>query len=143
MWARQFRTGPQGRELVRGVDQGRPGASVSRRSAGGLLAGSPAGFPAEVPLSAIDIVPIILVFAVMYFLIIRPQIREKQDHEKLVSSLERGDKVVTAAGIHGTVANVLEETILLEVADKTRIVVDKSTVARRPGSKADAQKSAS
>jgi preprotein translocase subunit YajC len=79
----------------------------------------------------IDFVPIVLVFAVMYFLIIRPQVREKQDHEKLVSSLARGDRVVTASGVHGVVANVTDDTILLEIAEKTKIVVDKGTVARR------------
>jgi preprotein translocase subunit YajC len=78
-----------------------------------------------------DLIPIVLVFAVMYFLIIRPQVREKQDHEKLVTTLARGDRVVTTGGIHGTVANVLADTILLEVSEKTRIVVDKSTVARK------------
>lgn len=78
-----------------------------------------------------DFVPIVLVFAVMYFLIIRPQVNERKEHDKLVASLARGDRVVTASGVHGVVANVADDTILLEVADKTRIVVDKSTVSRR------------
>ncbi|MEQ1501812.1 MAG: preprotein translocase subunit YajC [Myxococcota bacterium] len=82
-------------------------------------------------MNPLDFVPILLVFGVMYFLIIRPQVRERQDHDKLVASLARGDKVVTASGIHGVVSNVAEDTILLEVSDKTRIVVDKSTIARR------------
>jgi preprotein translocase subunit YajC len=81
--------------------------------------------------SPIDIVPIVGVFAVMYFLMIRPQIRERQEHEKLVSSLARGDKVVTASGVHGTISNVAADTVLLEVSEKTRIVIDKTSVARR------------
>jgi preprotein translocase subunit YajC len=79
----------------------------------------------------IQLVPIIAIFAVMYFLIIRPQARERQEQEKLIASLARGDRVVTASGVHGTVANVANDTVLLEVAEKTRIVVEKSTISRR------------
>jgi preprotein translocase subunit YajC len=79
----------------------------------------------------LNIVPIVGVFAVMYFLMIRPQIRERQEHEKLVTSLARGDKVVTASGMHGTISNVAVDTVLLEVSDKTRIVVDKTSISRR------------
>lgn len=82
-------------------------------------------------MNPIDLLPIALVFGVMYFLIIRPQTKERQDHDKLVASLARGDKVVTASGVHGQVANVGVDTVLLEIAEKTRIVIDKSTVARR------------
>ena len=82
-------------------------------------------------MNLVDLLPIALVFGVMYFLIIRPQVREKQDHDKLVSSLARGDRVVTASGVHGVIANVAEDTVLLEVSEKTRIVVDKTTIARR------------
>lgn len=84
-------------------------------------------------MNPVDLLPIVAVFAVMYFLIIRPQMRERQEHDKLVASLARGDRVVTASGIHGTVANVAADTILLEVAEKTRIVVDKTTISRRLG----------
>jgi preprotein translocase subunit YajC len=81
----------------------------------------------------IDLLPIVGVFAVVYFLIIRPQTRERQEHDKLVASLARGDRVVTASGVHGVIANVAPDTVLLEVAEKTRIVIDKGTVARRLG----------
>jgi preprotein translocase subunit YajC len=84
-----------------------------------------------VHVNLVDLLPIALVFGVMYFLIIRPQVNEKREHEKLVASLARGDRVVTASGVHGVIANVAADTILLEVSEKTRIVVDKSTVARR------------
>lgn len=82
-------------------------------------------------MSAFDLVPILLIFGVMYFLIIRPQVREKQDHEKLLGSLAKGDRVVTASGIHGTISVVEGDTVLLEVSEKTRITVEKSSVARR------------
>lgn len=84
-------------------------------------------------MNPVDLLPILGIFAVMYFLIIRPQMREKADHDKLVQSLTRGDRVVTASGVHGVVANVAEDTVLLEIAEKTKITIDKSTVARRLG----------
>ena len=84
------------------------------------------------PVSFVEqLIPIALIFGVMYFLIIRPQVNEKREHEKLITSLARGDRVVTASGVHGVIANVADDTILLEVSEKTRIVVDKGTVARR------------
>jgi len=81
----------------------------------------------------VDLLPILGIFAVMYFLIIRPQMQEKSEHDKLVQSLTRGDRVVTASGVHGVVSNVADDTVLLEIAEKTKIVVDKSTIARKLG----------
>lgn len=82
-------------------------------------------------MNPVDLLPILAIGAVMYFLIIRPQVKEKQDHDKLVASLARGDKVVTASGLHGVIANVAADTIQLEIAERTRVTVDKSTIARR------------
>jgi preprotein translocase subunit YajC len=79
----------------------------------------------------IDFLPILGIFAVMYFLIIRPQMREKAEHDKFVASLAKGDRVVTASGIHGVIANVAESTVLLEISDKVKITVEKTTIARR------------
>lgn len=82
-------------------------------------------------MNPIDFIPILLVFGVMYWLVIRPQIREKQEHDKLVQSLSRGDRVVTASGVHGVISNVADDTVHLEIAEKVKIVVDKTTIARR------------
>ncbi|MEZ4240216.1 MAG: preprotein translocase subunit YajC [Myxococcota bacterium] len=78
-----------------------------------------------------QLLPFVGMLAVFYFLVIRPQMNERQEHEKLVNSLTRGDKVITASGVHGVIANVAEDTVLLEVSEKTRIVVDKTSIARR------------
>ena len=82
-------------------------------------------------MNAFDLVPVLLIFAVMYFLVIRPQVTEKQNHEKLLGSLAKGDRVVTASGVHGTIGNVETDTVVLEVGERMRIVVDKSSIARR------------
>lgn len=80
-----------------------------------------------------DLLPIVGIFAVMYFLVLRPQMREKSDHEKFVQALVRGDRVVTASGVHGVIAHVGTDTVQLEIAEKTKITVDKSTIARKAG----------
>lgn len=82
-------------------------------------------------MNPIDLLPVVLIFGVMYFLLVRPQIREKQEHDKLVASLAKDDQVVTGSGLHGTVVSVSDDTVVLEVAEKTRIVVDKTSITRR------------
>jgi preprotein translocase subunit YajC len=81
--------------------------------------------------SPIDLLPLLLIFGVFYFLVLRPQVRERQEHEKLVSSLAKDDEVVTASGLHGRIVGVEADTVVLEIADRTRVVIDKTTVARR------------
>lgn len=76
-------------------------------------------------------IPILAIFALMYFLIIRPQNQERAAHEALIASLAKDDKVVTASGIYGTVVSVDNDDIVLEIADKTRILLEKKFVARR------------
>jgi preprotein translocase subunit YajC len=100
--------------------------------------GGPPGAGAS--LNAFDLVPVLLIFAVMYFLVIRPQVAEKQSHEKLLGSLARGDRVVTASGIHGTIGNVDADTVVLEVGERVRLVVDKTSIARRVEEKKDGDK---
>ena len=76
-------------------------------------------------------IPIIAIFGLMYLLLIKPQQDEKSAHDALIASLAKDDKVVTQAGIHGRITSVAETTIVLEMADKTRITLDKTFVARR------------
>jgi preprotein translocase subunit YajC len=76
------------------------------------------------------VVPFVLIGVIFYFLIIRPQSKRAKDLETLVSSLKTGDKVVTASGIHGIIANVKEgKTLILKIADNVKIEIDKSAIA--------------
>ena len=88
---------------------------------GGAPEGGAAGYASFIPL--------ILMFVIFYFLLIRPQQKKQKDHEKLVAGVKTGDKVVTAGGIHGIVANVKETTFLLKVADNVKLEVDKNSIA--------------
>jgi preprotein translocase subunit YajC len=78
----------------------------------------------------VQFAPFILIFAVFYFLIIRPQNKQRKEHQAMLAALGKGDKVVTAAGIHGTIFKIGDEVLTLEIADKVRIQLDRSQIAR-------------
>ena len=69
--------------------------------------------------------------AIVYFLIWRPQQKEKKERESLLTSLSRGDEVVTRGGMHGTIVNVSDTTILVEISNKTTVKMDKEAVASK------------
>lgn len=83
------------------------------------------------PNPIINLVPIVLVFFVMYFLLIRPQTKQQQAQARMQAALKKNDEVVTLGGIHGTVVNVKEDVVTLRVDDNTRIDVDKTAITRR------------
>lgn len=66
-------------------------------------------------------VPLILMFAVFYFLLIRPQSRKQKQHQEMLKSLKKGDKVITNGGLYGVVVKVTEKDVVLEVADKVNL----------------------
>ena len=72
-----------------------------------------------------------MIFVIFYFLLIRPQQKEHKAHMALLMGLQKGDKVATGSGLHGRVYEVGGETVVLEVADRVRITVDKSSVKRK------------
>ena len=65
---------------------------------------------------------------IFYFMILRPQKKRQEEHKKLLGSVKRGDKIVTASGIHGTVSDVEENVIVLQIADNVRIRIDKAAI---------------
>ncbi len=76
-------------------------------------------------------IPLILIFAIMYFLLIRPQQKKMKDHQAMVSALRRGDQVVTQGGLIGKVSKVKDETeIEVELAEGVKVRVVKATIAQ-------------
>ena len=73
---------------------------------------------------------IILVFAVMWFFMIRPQRKQQKEIEKFLTELKKGDKVVTAGGIYGTILEVQERTVLLKVDKDVKLRVDKTSLLK-------------
>ena len=74
-------------------------------------------------------IPILLVFVVFYFLLIRPQQKKQKEHQLLVSQLRKGDKVVTNGGPYGTVVDAKEHVVVLKIAENVKVELVKSAVA--------------
>ncbi len=74
----------------------------------------------------------ILMFAILgvmfYFLLIRPQSKQRKEHENLLKSLKAGDKVLTSAGLFGVVANVKEKSVVVKIADNVKVEMTKSAI---------------
>ncbi len=87
--------------------------------------------------SLIGIMPILLIFVVMYFLILRPQQKKAKEHREMVQSLKKGDRIITGGGIHGRITGMDDTTFTVEIADKVRVKVSRGNVAAlaQPGSK--------
>ena len=97
-------------------------SSAWAQQAGGL------GIPG-VPEGVAQFVPLVLIFAVFYFLLIRPQQKKMKTHRNMVAALRRGDRVVTAGGIIGLVTKVLSDNELqVEIAEGVRVRVTRASV---------------
>jgi preprotein translocase subunit YajC len=75
------------------------------------------------------IIFLVLIFAIFYFLLIRPQRKRQKDQRQLMEELKRGDKVITAGGIYGVIESVSEDSILIKVESGATMRVAKSSVA--------------
>ncbi len=77
----------------------------------------------------VTMMPLVFIFVIFYFLLIRPQQKKQKDHEKLVQAVKTGDQVVTNAGIHGTVSNVKDKTLIIKIADNVKVEFDRGAIA--------------
>jgi preprotein translocase subunit YajC len=87
--------------------------------------------------SIAQFVPLILIFVVFYFLLIRPQQKKAKEHQNYLANLKKGDRVITGGGIHGQITGITDTVVTLEIAENVRIKVSRSAIA---GSAADAEK---
>jgi preprotein translocase subunit YajC len=74
-------------------------------------------------------IPLILMFAIFYFLLIRPQQKKAKQHKAMLSSIRKGDKIVTSGGLHGLITGVADDVVTLEIAPKIRVKVSRGSVA--------------
>ena len=72
----------------------------------------------------------ILIFVIFYFLLIRPQTKERQRHEEMLKALKKGDEIITNGGIIGTVVHVEENRLTVKTGDNTRLTVDRGRIAQ-------------
>jgi preprotein translocase subunit YajC len=74
-------------------------------------------------------IPIILMFVIFYFLLIRPQQKKAKEHQNMVNSLKKGDRVITSGGIYGEITSLDDNTVTVEIADKVRVKVTRPSIA--------------
>ena len=74
------------------------------------------------------ILPLVLMFAIFYFLLIRPQQKRQKERNNMLNSLQKGDQVITIGGLHGTIVDLTEERVTLKVADNVRLVFERAAV---------------
>ena len=78
----------------------------------------------------IQLMPLFLIFAIFYFLLIRPQQRRAKEHKEMVAAVQRGDKIVSSGGIRGKVMKVIGDTdVDVEISSGVNVVIIKSTIA--------------
>jgi len=77
----------------------------------------------------ISFLPIILIFVIFYFLLIRPQQRRAKEHRSLLANLKVGDNVLTSGGIYGRITGIRDDIITIEISDKVRVKVNRGHIA--------------
>ena len=78
----------------------------------------------------LSLVPFILIFVIFYFMLILPQQKKQKQQKAMMEALKKGDKVITASGIWGTVTNLGKDTVTLQIADNTKIKMQREHIAR-------------
>ncbi len=86
----------------------------------------------------LGMLPFILMFLVLYLLILRPQIKKQKTHQKMIDELKKGDQVVTSGGIHGVVANIKDDVVVLKIADNVKVDLSRSAVSSVKGNTGEA-----
>jgi preprotein translocase subunit YajC len=95
-------------------------ASASAQTAGGAAPGG----------AFVQLLPLLLIFVVFYFLLIRPQAKRAKEHRAMVSAFAAGDEVETSGGILGKVTEAGDQFLTVEIADGVRVKVQRQTVSR-------------
>ncbi len=76
----------------------------------------------------VQLIPMVLIFGIFYFLVIRPEKKKQKDHKDMVASLKKNDEVVTSSGIHGVVVNIKDTSVILRLDENVRVEFDKEAV---------------
>jgi preprotein translocase subunit YajC len=76
-----------------------------------------------------SLLPFLLIILVFYFLILRPQQKRQKERQKMLDAVKRGDKVIVSGGIHGLVEGLDDKTVLVKIADNTKVKVERSAIS--------------
>ncbi len=94
------------------------------------LAWAQAGGASDTTAGLLSFVPFLLIFVVFYFLLILPQQRRAKKQKELLGALKKGDKIITSAGIWGTITNLDKETVTVQIADNTKVRIQRDYVGK-------------
>ena len=73
--------------------------------------------------------PLIIIFGIFYFLLIRPQQRKAKQHKQVLASLKKGDRVVSSGGLHGLITGLTDDLVTMEISPKVRVKVSRGSIA--------------
>ncbi len=90
---------------------------------------APQAAPGAAPNPIFSLLPILFIFGIFYFLLIRPQQKKQKDLLQMIKALKKNDEIITTGGIHGTIVNVKETTVVVRVDDNVKLEISKSAVA--------------
>lgn len=76
-------------------------------------------------------VPLIAIFLIFYFLVIRPQQKQQSEHQKMLEALRKGDRIVTTGGLHGAITALRGPDLEVKIAENCKVVISRSAVAKR------------
>lgn len=93
------------------------------------------------PQALTQLFPLVLIFVIFYFMLIRPQKTKEKEHQKMLVNLKKNDEIVTTGGIHGTIVNVKEKTLLVRIDENVKIEIEKNCVSflKKPQAAATAE----
>ena len=82
------------------------------------------------PSPILQFLPLLFLFVIFYFMLIRPQQKKQKDHADMIAKLDKNDEVITVGGVHATVVSVGEKTAILRIADNVKIEIEKSSITQ-------------
>ena len=91
---------------------------------------APAAAPGGIESSLMSMLPLVLMFVVLYFIMIRPQMKRQKEHKAMVEALAKGDEVVTAGGLYGKVSKIGETNLHIEVANGVEVMIQRHAVTQ-------------
>lgn len=91
--------------------------------------GAPGGSGGQGGSQLLSFLPIILIFVIFYFLLIRPQQKRAKEHRNLLANLKEGDEVLTSGGIYGRITGIKDDKITVEISEKVRVRVNRGHIA--------------
>ena len=97
-----------------------------------LMMGQPASTTGGQPNALVTFLPLLAVFVIFYFFMIRPQMKKQKEMTNYRNSLKKGDKVITTGGIYGKIYEVKDNYVMLEVGGDLKLKVDKSALIKDP-----------